>query len=81
VLWYQLILFEAEMAKKKPTPAQTGPEPARSQLSIINLKGTEAYRDWLAGFTKATHITAATLFRLGMAEMAQKYEYPDPPEK
>jgi hypothetical protein len=69
------------MAKKKQALAPAPPEPTRAQLSIINLKGTEAYRDWLAGFTKTTHITAATLFRLGMAEIAKKHGYSSPPEK
>jgi hypothetical protein len=69
------------MAKKKQALAPPPTESVRAQLSIINLKGTEAYREWLAGFTKATHITAATLFRLGMVEMAKKHEYQSPPEK
>jgi hypothetical protein len=69
------------MAKRKQALAPPRPEPAKAQLSIINLKGTEAYRDWLAGFTKTTHITAATLFRLGMAEIAKKHGYQMPPEK
>ena len=69
------------MAKKKQAlapPCGTNPGP---ELSIINLKGTKAYRDWLSGFTKTTHITAATLFRLGMAEMAKKHGYQLPPDK
>jgi hypothetical protein len=70
------------MAKKQATPPK--PEPAadgKGQVSIITLKGTAAYRDWLAAQSKRTHIPAATIVRLGLALWAEQNGAKAPPEK
>lgn len=70
------------MAKKrtaspvKPTEAET-----KGQVSIITLKGTNAYRDWLATESKRTHIPAASIVRLGLALWAAENGGRTPPEK
>ncbi len=69
------------MAKKKPEPAPPEPEKsARAQRSVINLKGTDAYYEWLAGFSEKTHIPAATIVRLALAMYAESSGYVSPPK-
>ncbi len=75
------------MARKKnqvttpPAPAAKLAKPAATQVSVLNLKGTQTYRDWLMGFHRQTHIAPTTLIRLGLAALAEKYGYEPPPEK
>ncbi len=66
------------MAKKKGPPAKG--EPADERVVIVHLKGSPAYAEWLDQLNKRTHITKATLFRLAMADWAQKNGHPAPPE-
>ena len=68
------------MARKKEVP---GPPPGKDGgfVSIINLKGSAAYRDWLSGRSKATLIPAAAIVRLALAEWASRNGHPRPPEK
>lgn len=61
--------------------AESGDEPGRVQISIINLKGTAEYRDWLAAESKRTHIPAASIVRLGLALWASQNGGKTPPEK
>jgi hypothetical protein len=71
------------MAKKKAAEPPK-PEPvaeAKGQVSIITLKGSDAYRDWLAAESKRTHIPAASIVRLGLALWASQNGGRTPPEK
>ena len=52
-----------------------------AQASVINLKGSDDYRAWLAGVSKKTQITAAVIVRLALAEWASKHGHAAPPEK
>lgn len=58
----------------KPKPDEHG------RVTAVNLKGSAEYREWLTGLSEKTHITASTLVRLGLIEMAKRYKYPAPPE-
>ena len=71
------------MAKKKSASTAVAPAAAepKGQVSIITLKGTNEYRDWLAGESKRTHIPAATIVRLGLALWAKEQGTKTPPEK
>jgi hypothetical protein len=60
-------------AKKKPAPSD-------ERVAIIHLKGSPEYAAWLDEFHRKTHIPKATLFRLGMVELAVKYGHSEPPE-
>jgi hypothetical protein len=64
--------------KKAPDPA---PEMSGGFVSVINLKGTPALRDWLSTLSRATHIPAAAIVRLALAEWASKHGHASPPEK
>jgi hypothetical protein len=66
------------MAKKKGG-ARVAERPG--QTSIINLKGTGQYREWLSGVSRKTHIPAASIVRLALADWAAKNGHPSPPEK
>jgi hypothetical protein len=68
------------MARKKVVPAPA-PETSGGFVSIINLKGSAAYRGWLSGLSKKTHIPAAAIVRLALAEWASRNGHPSPPEK
>ena len=69
------------MAKKKGTLAPKSSEPLRTQISIINLKGTEEFKAWLTAESKRTHIPSATIVRLGLALWAEQNGGVKPPEK
>lgn len=57
------------------------PVEAKGQVSVITLKGTDTYREWLAGESKRTHIPAASIVRLGLALWASQNGGKKPPEK
>jgi hypothetical protein len=64
-------------------PKKGGKKPARSpddRVAIIHLKGTPAYADWLDAVHRKTHIPKATIFRLAVAEWAERNGHPVPPE-
>ncbi|MFO0957369.1 MAG: hypothetical protein U0800_07860 [Isosphaeraceae bacterium] len=65
---------------KSGVQAASSPEKP-AQTSIINLKGTDEYRDWLRAQSKRTHIPAASIVRLGLALWAEKNGASEPPEK
>ena len=69
------------MAKKKvPPPAPAKSEPADERVVIVHLKGSPAYAEWLEGLHRKTHIAKAALFRLSMAEWAERNGHAAPPE-
>lgn len=68
----------ATMAKKKSPSAKE--DTADDRVVIVHLKGSAAYAAWLTDLHKKTHIAKATLFRLAMAEWAEKHGHPAPPE-
>jgi hypothetical protein len=67
-----------QASKPQPTPDSS---PPAGQLSIINLKGSQALKDWLSARTKQTHIPAASIVRLGLACWAEQNGHPAPPER
>lgn len=72
---------EADMAKKTAIAPKPPAKAEKGQQSIINLKGSEAYREWLAGVSRQTHIPAAAIVRLGLALWAEANGHKAPPEK
>ena len=65
------------MAKKSGRPPS--PEPLE-RVTVINLKGTREYREWLDSFSEDTHIPAAALVRLGLACLAKEHGREGPPK-
>lgn len=68
----------------RPLLVATNPETVEAMDttggSVINLKGSDEYREWLEAFHKHTHIAKTTLVRLGMAKLANYYKFQPPPE-
>jgi hypothetical protein len=70
------------MARKQSNGAVTAAAPeSKGQVSIITLKGTAAYREWLSAQSKRTHIPATSIVRLGLAAWAKENGVVPPPEK
>jgi hypothetical protein len=69
------------MAKRK---AETPPpdEPDKDdRATILNLKGTREYKDWLDSLSDFSHMPAATLFDVAIAEYSKRVGFPRPAPK
>lgn len=64
------------MAKKK-----TGkPSPNVERISVLNLKGSPEYREWLSTISRKSLIPVAAIVRDSVAKWAEARGYPKPPE-
>lgn len=61
----------------KPKAEDRSPE---DRPTVINLKGTNEYIDWIDDLHRRTHIPKATIVRLALAEWAERHGHPAPPE-
>ncbi|HWD08137.1 MAG TPA: hypothetical protein VHA57_03475 [Actinomycetota bacterium] len=71
------------MARPKAKRKKTAAPPPASELeraTIINMKGSPDYSEWLEGVHRRTHIPKVQIFRLALAEWAEKHGHPTPPE-
>lgn len=69
------------MAKKKPAVKATEPAQGRvERLSVINLKGSPEYRDWLNGLSEKSLISTSVIVRDALAMWAEKRGYEAPPK-
>lgn len=70
-----------EMAKAK-RGAGRPPLPAKDaeRETIVNMKGSKAYADWLEAVHKKTYISKVQIVRLALMEWAAKYGHDAPPE-
>jgi hypothetical protein len=48
---------------------------------VIHLKGSRDYQAWLSALSKTTHIPAAVIVRLALADWAARNGHPIPPER
>lgn len=64
----------------RPKKGTKKPPPPDDRVAIIHLKGTGAYAEWLEGVHHKSHIPKAALFRVALAEWAERNGYPAPPE-
>lgn len=67
----------AGAARKRGRPPSVGEDVRRT---ILNLKGTDAYLEWLDALHKKTSIPKTTMFRIALAEWAMRNGHPTPPE-
>jgi hypothetical protein len=65
------------MAKKK-APAK--PTSGVERLSVLNLKGSPEYHDWLGLISKKSLIPITTIVRDALSKWAKERGYPAPPE-
>ena len=62
--------------------ADAGPSPdgtAVPRRTIIAIKGTREWGEWLASASKASGVPAAVLVEVALAEWASRHGYPAPP--
>ena len=67
------------MAKQK-TPTVPPVSPGVERLSVLNLKGSPAYRDWLASLSEASLIPVTNIVRDALERWAEGRGYPKPPK-
>ncbi len=67
-------MARAKKAARKPS------RPPDDRLGVIHIRGTVEYADWLEELHRKTHIPKATLFRVAIAEWAERNGHPAPPE-
>jgi hypothetical protein len=73
----------AEMAKGRPRASGKKTPPTQGQddrVVIAHIKGTPDYAAWLEALHQKTHIPKAALFRIGLAEWAERNGHASPPE-
>jgi hypothetical protein len=63
-------------ANKKPDPSEV----REDRETVIHMKGSPEFVDWLDAVHKATHIPKVQIFRIAVAEWAKKNGHPAPPE-
>jgi hypothetical protein len=64
----------------RPKRSVPPPEERGDRETIIHLKGSPEYVDWLEAAHKRTHISKAQIVRLALADWATKMGLPTPPE-
>ena len=60
---------EVPMAKKKSTPP--GPAEPENRVTVANVKGSEAERDYLKALNRETGVPVAEIIRRGVAMWAK----------
>ena len=69
------------MARPKAKTKAAPPPPSElERATIINMKGSPEYADWLDGVHRKTYIAKVKILRLALALWAEKNGHPAPPE-
>lgn len=68
------------MAKKKPTPAPVAVAD-NPKNTVISIKMTNKFRDWLAGLADSERITTVQLIEKAVVEYAERRKHPHPAPK
>jgi hypothetical protein len=61
---------------KPPAP----PEDRGERETIIHMKGSPEYVDWVESIHRKTHIPKVQIFRIAVAEWAERHGHEAPPE-
>lgn len=64
---------------KRGSPAQPAEERGDRE-TVIHMKGSPEYVDWLEAVHKTTRIPKVQIFRMAIEEWAVKHGHPSPPE-
>lgn len=64
----------------RPKKVATTGENRAVRETVIHLKGSPEFVDWLEVVNKKTHISKAEIVRIALAEWAEKNGHPLPPE-
>ena len=66
--------------KKGVEPQKSSSADMGSRETIIHMKGSAEYVAWLDSVHKKTHIPKVQIFRIALAEWAERNSHPLPPE-
>jgi hypothetical protein len=66
----------AQSSKKAVPP----PDELAERATVIHMKGSLEYIQWLDGVHRSTHIPKVQIFRLALADWALRNGHPAPPE-
>jgi hypothetical protein len=66
------------MARKSTVKAK--PVESAERLSVLNLKGSPEYKNWLALISKQSLIPTTVIVRDALAKWSRDRGYPEPPE-
>jgi hypothetical protein len=64
---------------KKVRPSPPAEERAERE-TVIHMKGSPEYVEWVEKVHRATHIPKVQIFRLALADWAERNGHPSPPE-
>jgi hypothetical protein len=64
---------------KSGEKAESGRE-RQDRETVIHLKGSPEYVDWLEAVHKKTRLAKATIIRIAVEEWAKRNDHPAPPE-
>jgi hypothetical protein len=66
--------------QKKAKPVSPAQPEGTERETVVNMKGSAEYVAWVDGVHRKTHIPKVQIFRLAIAEWAEKHGHPAPPE-
>jgi hypothetical protein len=66
--------------KKAGRPGRGATATAEDRKTVVNIKGSDLFIEWLDDVHKKTHIPKVQIFRVAVAEWAKRNGHPDPPE-
>jgi hypothetical protein len=71
------------MAKKKKatTDPDVQPQPTKPRETILSLKGTTEWSEWLTDFAAKMRTTKAGVIDRALTELAERSNYREPPER
>jgi hypothetical protein len=70
----------SDMAKTKKAGRPPLPAKDAARETIINMKGSPEYAEWLDSLHKRTYISKVQIVRLALKEWAAKNGHPAPPD-
>ena len=70
----------AVMGRPKANKGDETPRERNDRETVIHLKGSPEYVDWLEAAHKKTRLPKATIIRIAVEEWAARNGHPKPPE-
>lgn len=77
------LLEAGQMAKRKAAPKRMGrpPSPEGPRRHVLNLRGRDEFKEWLAGFAHDQRADMADLVFEGLKMLAESRGYQPPPAR
>lgn len=68
------------MGRPKANATDDAPQERPDRETVIHLKGSPEYNDWLTGAHKKTRLSKAAIFRIAVEQWAERNGLEPPPE-